>query len=61
MEEKEQFAIQFTIWKDNNFSFQKSGNYYPTYNGLSMYDLKPYTLIELIVFYREQLQQVVSD
>ena len=55
MEEKEKFAIDFSVWKDANFDLQRSGNYYPKYDALSMYDAQPYTLIQVMNFYKEQL------
>jgi len=55
MNEKEQFAIEFSIWKDDNFCLQPSGSYYPKYKALSIYDAQPYTIIQIMNFYKEQL------
>ena len=56
MEEIEKFAIDFSIWKDEMFVKQKnSDEYYPTYRALSEYEMQPYSLTQILKFYKEQL------
>ena len=57
MEEKELFAIEFSKWKDDNFTkHHYSDNYFPKYKALSNYDEKvSYTLEELLNFYKRDI------
>ena len=56
MTTEEQYVIDFSIWKDKRFVLQsRSGEYYPTYQALSEYDMEAYSLEQVLKFYKETL------